>query len=180
MAGRGEAWLKKKQPDRAIADLDAAIAADAFLTAAFTLRGLAYEAKSDRERARADFYAALAVPAKGDKGPWAHETATRRLAALDEAGAAPPPSTATGAPQRRVALVIGNSAYKNAPALLNAASDAEAIAAAFSGLGFQTVRLQKDLTREKLINALAASRRGREGRLGGRLLSPATASRWTA
>jgi hypothetical protein len=42
--------------------------------------------------------------------------------------------------QKRVALVIGNSAYVHAPSLATAAGDAEAIGAALEELGFETER----------------------------------------
>jgi len=54
----------------------------------------------------------------------------------------------------RIALVIGNSAYKNVPALTNPARDADTIASALRSAGFQTVQLRNDLTREKLTDAL--------------------------
>jgi peptidoglycan hydrolase-like protein with peptidoglycan-binding domain len=46
---------------------------------------------------------------------------------------------------RRVALVIGNSAYQNAPALANPTSDAEAVAAKFKEAGFAVVSAHNDL-----------------------------------
>jgi hypothetical protein len=54
----------------------------------------------------------------------------------------------------RIALVIGNSAYKNVPALTNPTRDADTIASAFRTVGFKTVQLRSDLTREKLTDAL--------------------------
>jgi hypothetical protein len=54
----------------------------------------------------------------------------------------------------RIALVIGNSAYKNVPALTNPARDADTIASALRGVGFKTVQLRSDLTREKLTDTL--------------------------
>ena len=41
--------------------------------------------------------------------------------------------------ERRVALVVGNAAYRHAPALANAANDAKAIATALERLGFEVV-----------------------------------------
>jgi hypothetical protein len=41
--------------------------------------------------------------------------------------------------ERRVALVIGNSAYKNVPKLANPANDAGLIAGMFRSAGFDTV-----------------------------------------
>ena len=46
---------------------------------------------------------------------------------------------AASAAERRVALVIGNSAYQNVPALDNPAHDARAIADRLEGLGFQVI-----------------------------------------
>src|SRR5271165_5794236 len=41
--------------------------------------------------------------------------------------------------ERRVALIIGNSAYRNASALPNTINDANAIAALFRSVGFEVV-----------------------------------------
>ena len=49
------------------------------------------------------------------------------------------------AADRRVALVIGNSAYSNAPALANTVADAVGLAQLFRKAGFETVILRKDL-----------------------------------
>jgi uncharacterized caspase-like protein len=46
---------------------------------------------------------------------------------------------------RRVALVIGNSAYRNAGVLPNTSNDAKAIAALFTDAGFDFVDLRQDL-----------------------------------
>jgi Tfp pilus assembly protein PilF len=110
------------------------------------------------------------------------ETARARLAALDSGAvqpsipnslpkatsatsiptpAVPVPSVepaivkATAAKQgRRVALVIGNSAYSNVPVLDNPQKDAKAIAASLRNIGFDDVTLANDATREKLLNSL--------------------------
>lgn len=55
---------------------------------------------------------------------------------------------------RRVALVIGNSAYGSAPVLANPARDAKDVAGALQRLGFQSVVLETNLGREKMIDAL--------------------------
>jgi uncharacterized caspase-like protein len=68
---------------------------------------------------------------------------------------APAVVEATAAKQgRRVALVIGNSAYRNVSALPNPQRDAGAVAAALRNIGFHTVELTSDASREKLIEAL--------------------------
>jgi hypothetical protein len=55
---------------------------------------------------------------------------------------------------RRVALVIGNTAYRNVATLPNAVADAEAVAATLRQTGFEVVSLEGDLTRESMIRAL--------------------------
>jgi len=55
---------------------------------------------------------------------------------------------------RRVALVIGNSAYQNVGALANPKGDAEAIGAALTAVGFDKVMVRHDLDRRKLLAAL--------------------------
>jgi hypothetical protein len=47
--------------------------------------------------------------------------------------------------ERRVALVIGNSAYKNATSLPNTINDANAVAALFRSVGFEVVASRTDL-----------------------------------
>jgi len=66
--------------------------------------------------------------------------------------------------ERRVALVIGNSAYEHAPVLPNPRSDAEALAATLTGLGFE-VDKGLDLNRaqtEQLVRSFSAKLRGAE------------------
>ncbi|WP_415022147.1 caspase family protein [Bradyrhizobium sp.] len=57
-------------------------------------------------------------------------------------------------PERRIALVIGNSAYRNVTALANPQKDAEGIANSLRRVGFNDVVLAVDLSREKLLEAL--------------------------
>jgi Caspase domain len=54
-------------------------------------------------------------------------------------------SADTAAADRRVALIIGNSAYKNAPTLANTIADAVGLAQLFRNAGFETVILRNDL-----------------------------------
>jgi hypothetical protein len=56
----------------------------------------------------------------------------------------------------RVALVIGNGAYRSVARLPNPGRDAEAVASAFRRVGFRTVTRQADLTREKMNDVLRA------------------------
>ena len=84
--------------DRALADFDQAIKLDPGYTAAFTNRGLVYEAraearyKADIERAKAEYKAALALPQKYSSGKTAHETARDRLDELAEERSRPSPA----------------------------------------------------------------------------------------
>jgi invasion protein IalB len=67
-----------------------------------------------------------------------------------------PAATASANPGRRVALVIGNSSYAAVPALPNPKHDAEAVAAALREVGFQSVTMVDDASREAMVKALAA------------------------
>ena len=172
-AFRGETWRYKDQLDRSIEDFDAALRIVRDDVAALTGRGLTYEKKKDLARARADFRKALELPAQRDRARAvpAQDTARSHLAALDAAEAKAAHTGASGpavgpqvptlasvnpapAPSRRLALVIGNSEYRNVPYLANAARDADAVAAALRRAGFETVRLDTNLSREKMYDEL--------------------------
>ena len=56
--------------------------------------------------------------------------------------------------ERRVALVIGNAAYQNTPALSNPVNDGEDLAASLKGVGF-TVVLERNLTKRGMESAIA-------------------------
>src|SRR5882672_1664993 len=55
---------------------------------------------------------------------------------------------------KRVALVVGNSSYQNAPPLPNPANDAAAIAATLKGAGFDVVDSRHDLSSSEMRQAL--------------------------
>jgi tetratricopeptide (TPR) repeat protein len=180
---RGDLYHRKGDFDRSLADLDEAIRLEPVLGSAYAIRGLVHEAKGNPALARSDFAAALShasdrtIAARG-----IFDTVRTRLAALaaatppiaEKPAPAPPPQPAALMPkaaptvsdlpanasasaitgERRVALVIGNSAYRNAPQLANALRDAGTVAAALRNLGFATVTLDGDLTQEQFIAAL--------------------------
>ena len=50
--------------------------------------------------------------------------------------------------ETRFALVIGNGAYRNVPALDNPTKDSAAVAKALEGVGFTVVKLADDMPRE--------------------------------
>jgi len=56
--------------------------------------------------------------------------------------------------ERRVALVIGNAAYQNTPALSNPVNDADDMASALQRVGF-TVQIERDLSKRGMEGALA-------------------------
>jgi carboxymethylenebutenolidase len=68
------------------------------------------------------------------------------------------PPVAVISSQRRAALVIGNSAYRAAPILMNPQRDARSVADALRQTGFQTVELKLDLDRDGMVKALRAFR----------------------
>jgi tetratricopeptide (TPR) repeat protein len=179
---RGDTLRYKGELGRAMADYDQALHLVPDYVPAFTGRGLTYEKMGDLARARGEFEKALASQNQNRSGiaRSALETARARLAALDSGApqpaipavpakrasttsiptptaAVPVVTPATAIAQgRRVALVIGNSAYKNVPALLNPQRDAEAIAAALRAVGFNKVVVANDTSLEKLTDSLRA------------------------
>lgn len=74
-----------------------------------------------------------------------------------------PPGPAAAAFGRRIALVIGNSAYQYVPALPNPRRDAAIVADALRQADFQVVTLRNDLGREQLIDALRDFAKQAEG-----------------
>ena len=62
-----------------------------------------------------------------------------RLIVLSMAAAMAVMSVAPAAADKRVALVIGNGAYRNAPRLPNPTNDARDVAAALKRLNFETI-----------------------------------------
>ena len=62
--------------------------------------------------------------------------------------------------EKRVALVIGNSNYKNVPQLPNPANDAAAMADMFRAANFDVVEAAHDLGNQETRRLLVASNRG--------------------
>jgi tetratricopeptide (TPR) repeat protein len=172
---RGVALIKKGDVAAAIADFDKAI--DMMrgdkkpeLADYYVHRGDALGGKGDWLKALEDYQSALTLNpsmtkaiAGRDAARLALTTASRQPDAAAPAAAQVATATAAAVPdkpkpvvinERRIALVIGNSAYRNVPPLPNPVRDATAIADALRRTGFQTVTLQTDLPREKLVDAL--------------------------
>lgn len=183
LTNRAVIWRAKGDLDRAVADTTEAIRLakakvpanimtppGSVLISAYTQRGLAYEAKGDYANARQDYSATLQGVAS-DAGSKANQaTAKVRLSLLSEIEAprtapaptsaptkaatpspASPPAGATAG--RRVALVIGNGAYRHVSTLTNPSNDARAIAKSLRGIGF-AVTEGIDLDRSGMQNMI--------------------------
>jgi len=157
VTSRANAYLGK-------GDLDAALKAYNFVldrnenaVRAHLGRGQLYEKRGDLEQARADYRAAsfALTPFDEIELAVARSLARERLAALTTQG----PAQSTG---RRIALVIGNGAYRNVHQLDNPPRDAKLIADTLREIDFQSVTLVNDLTRDKFFDALHAFAREAE------------------
>jgi tetratricopeptide (TPR) repeat protein len=151
--GLGRVYLRKGDYDRAIAELSEAMRLDAKDPEIFAARAAVYEAKGQIDRAMADYQSAVDLPERSDTERTAVAEARTRLVALERQRQRPqvaqqPESTEVPTLGRRVALVIGNSAYQAVGRLTNPANDARAIAASFRRLGFAEVveRYNTDLS----------------------------------
>jgi tetratricopeptide (TPR) repeat protein len=174
---RGDTYRGKGDLDRALADLDRALKLELELVPAYSIRGLVYQAKGNRELATADFSKALSLRAEPIDSD-AQATAREQLAALNKKqpaapGAAaipalglvpgdvpeaeatePPLASSANNHGKRIALVIGNSAYRTANPLKNPNNDALAMAKKFRQLGFAEVIEKHELTLNELSSEL--------------------------
>ncbi|MBR0820514.1 caspase family protein [Bradyrhizobium liaoningense] len=148
---RADVNMMKGDFDAALNDYNTVIQLYPNNVRAHSGRGQIYERKKDLAQARADYRAAAYSLTKFDDldVARARAKAQERLAALT-------PQVPGGATGRRVALVIGNGAYKNVHALPNPPRDAKMIAEVLRDLGFQTVTDARDLTRDKFFQTLQA------------------------
>ena len=143
-SNRGRVWRAKGDNERAIRDFDEAVRLNPDLVRSYTHRGSLYEAKGDTQRALADFKTATERSAVGYFDKKAQETARVRLSVLTTSAATPAPTPVTPPPSaeskdvgKRIALVIGNSAYQNATPLPNPINDARLVAKSLRDLGFE-------------------------------------------
>ena len=147
---RAEAYIGKGNLDAALKDLNKALGINPNQVRAHMDRGQLFERRRDLAQARADYRSAAFALTRYDEidVAMARKTAQERLAALTAQG----PAAANAG--RRIALVIGNGAYRNVHPLDNPPRDAKLIAAALKDVGFQTVTLSSDLTRDKFFEVL--------------------------
>src|ERR1700759_4206938 len=146
---RAEAYIGKGNVDAALKDLGTVLAANPNNIQAHVDRGQIFEKRRDLAQARADYRSAAFGLTKYDdiEVALARKKAQERLAALTDQGPA-------GSAGRRIALVIGNGDYKNVHALDNPPRDAKLVADSLKELGFQTVTLANNLTRDKFFETL--------------------------
>jgi tetratricopeptide (TPR) repeat protein len=155
MVGRALVFEKMGNIAQAKAELEKALNTDAPFSAA----------KVDAEPARETARARLAAYASGDSQPVIPAapikvTSTTSIPTpVPDAAILKAPVNISSQPSamaqgRRVALVIGNSAYVKVPALANPTKDASVVATALRNIGFSTVTLATDTTHEKIIAAL--------------------------
>jgi tetratricopeptide (TPR) repeat protein len=176
---RGDTFRYRGELARALSDYDSALRVTQDYIPAYVGRGLTFEKQGNIARARTEYEKALNSRSqyRGDTAGESLETARARLAAFDSgvpqptiktaptrvtsltsiptSDAAVPAATPASATQgRRVALIIGNSGYKNVTALPNPNHDADVMAASLRATGFESVTVANDATRETLIDAL--------------------------
>ncbi len=148
---RGDVNMMKGDLDAALKDYNTVIQINPNNVRAHSGRGQIYERRHDLAQARADYRSAAYSLTRFDEldVARARAKAQERLAALT-------PQVPAGPSTRRVALVIGNGAYKNVHALPNPPRDSKLIAGVLKDLGFQTVMSVSDLTRDKFFQTLQA------------------------
>jgi tetratricopeptide (TPR) repeat protein len=189
---RGIVNFDMGENDKAIVDYTSAIALNPGHAAAYSRRGQAYEKNREYQKAIADYRKALASSGEGNIHQQAHAYSRSRLTVLG-ASITAPGSTATtttkdtsttttasantkseerattkAAPVevnlgRRVALIIGNTAYQHTEPLTNPSNDAKAVAASLRRLGFQSVIDGTDLDAEKLAGKVRDFSRALKG-----------------
>jgi tetratricopeptide (TPR) repeat protein len=151
LCNRGDVYLMKGDLDGALKDYNTVLQLNPNNVRAHAGRGQVFERRNDLAQARADYRSAAyaLTPFDEIEVARARTKAQERLAALT-------PQAPAAANARRIALVIGNGAYKNVHALDNPPRDSKLIASVLRDVGFQTVTVANDLTRDKFFEALRA------------------------
>jgi tetratricopeptide (TPR) repeat protein len=152
LVSRADAYQAKGDLDAALKDYNFVLSLNPNNVRAHAGRGQLFEQKHDLAQARADYRSAgfALTPFDEIDIAMARAKARERLAALT------PQAPAAATTLRRVALIIGNGAYKNVHQLDNPPRDARLIADTLRDVGFQTVTLANDLTRDQFFEALHA------------------------
>jgi tetratricopeptide (TPR) repeat protein len=158
LASRGEVYLAKGDLDAALKDFNFVLSLNPNHVRGHEGRGELFERKHNPEQARADYRSASFALTPFDN----YEVAAARQKARERLAALTPQAPSGAATTRRVALVIGNGAYKNVPQLANPPRDAKLIADSLRAVGFQEVTLANDLTRDGFFDTLRAFARDAE------------------
>jgi len=148
---RADIYMAKGDLDAALKEYNTILGLNPNNVRAHAGRGQLFEKRRSLDQARADYRSAayFLLPYDDIEIAKARALAQERLAALTE-------TRGGSARTQRIALVIGNGAYRNVHALDNPPRDAKLIADALKELGFQTVTLANDLTRDKFFETLKA------------------------
>jgi tetratricopeptide (TPR) repeat protein len=156
LSARGELAYTQGEYARALDDYTEAMRlAQGILPADYAGRGGAYEKLGQTALAITDYKTAIEAGAPDPVQRVAQSAARERLSALEsEALAAQRAAQQPAEAGRRVALVIGVSAYQNAPALPGATNDAAALAEKLRQLSFTEVIELRDPSRESLEAAV--------------------------
>jgi len=138
---RAAVLAKQGKPELAIAEYTEALRIAPDFVLCYTNRGRAYEQTGQFQEALADYKRALEQHKNTVEAQRAKAQAKQlfaRLSSLIAEGKATPHAVVLS--ERRVALVVGNSAYRNVPVLSNPVNDAKDVAGALRAVGFSDVR----------------------------------------
>lgn len=155
-------WNKNGDYDKAIMDCNEAIYLDRREVFAYSNRGLAWLKKGDYDKAISDYNEAINLKPDFEDAKDALRIALIKKAKASErrqnerysqnsSSEVTKLNIATG---KRVALVIGNGAYKSVPVLENPTRDAMLFADTLHQVGFDEVTLKLNLSREQMLAAL--------------------------
>jgi tetratricopeptide (TPR) repeat protein len=140
--------------EAALREFSEAIRLDRQYIQSYTQRGLVYERQNALDLARADYESALALTPLNSSQRRAQSTAKARLAELGSVPPAPVAKPSGDGP--KIALVIGNGAYRQPlPTLDNPVNDAREMAKTLRELGYDVVD-GTDLDRAAMVNAIVA------------------------
>ena len=168
---RANEWSAKDDEDKAIADYNEAIRLNPQKANCYYARGKSWERKGNLQQASIDFKRFTELAPSDADGPKAiariaeklksqpgqpqpqvvQQTIPQQQAAISLQQSS---SSSVVNPGRRVALIIGNTKYLYAPALSNPINDIQLLASTLRSVGFQSVVMKADLTREQTIQSL--------------------------
>jgi tetratricopeptide (TPR) repeat protein len=148
-SNRGLSHYIRKNFDRAVADLTKAIELDPSAAIPYGRRGRIYYERREYDLASADFEKGLKLNQRGQLDFVEAQIADTRLK-IEQRDAL----TAAARTETRIALVIGNSSYAAITHLPGPGRDAQAIGAALSEAGFDTVTIAMNQTRAQFLETL--------------------------